>query len=105
MGTSMTEPEQGGTSDEYLYSINDSQAQQEYLGGRRADKWISFFLPHLRSGMALLDCGCGVGSITLDLAELVAPGQVVGIDLGETQLNVARQSAQQRQIQNVRFEM
>jgi SAM-dependent methyltransferase len=102
---SVTEPKQGGEFDEHLYSINDSQAQQEYLGGRRADKWISFFLPHLRPGMALLDCGCGVGSITLDLAERVAPGQVVGIDLDESQLNVARESAKQRQIQNVRFEI
>jgi ubiquinone/menaquinone biosynthesis C-methylase UbiE len=35
-----------------------------------------FFLPHLQSGMTLLDCGCGPGSLTLGLAEAVAPGQV-----------------------------
>lgn len=32
-----------------------------------------------RSGAS--DCGCGTGSITLGIAERVAPRQVVGIDL------------------------
>jgi len=29
--------------------------------------------------MTLLDCGCGEGTITVDLAAAVAPGQVVGL--------------------------
>jgi ubiquinone/menaquinone biosynthesis C-methylase UbiE len=37
-------------------------------------------LPFLRSGMTLLDCGCGPGSITLDFAEILSPGEVVGLD-------------------------
>ena len=35
--------------------------------------------------MSLLDCGCGAGSITLDLAESAAPGRVIGLDLDENQ--------------------
>jgi ubiquinone/menaquinone biosynthesis C-methylase UbiE len=30
--------------------------------------------------MRVLDVVCGLGSITLDLAERVAPGEVVGVD-------------------------
>ena len=32
--------------------------------------------------MRVLDCGCGPGSITADVAKLVAPGEVVGVEFG-----------------------
>jgi len=85
------------------YSIVDAEAQRRYIETRRAATWVGFFLPHLRPGMRVLDCGCGVGSITLDLAELVAPGQVIGIDLDPTQLDIARAMAAQRGLANVQF--
>lgn len=87
-----------------FYSIADDDAQRAYVGVRRAEEWVGFFLPHLQSGMKVLDCGCGVGSITLDLAERVSPGQVVGVDVDETQLAVARKGAAERGLTNVSFE-
>jgi len=47
---------------------------------RTAENSAGYLLPALRSGLALLDVGCGPGTITLDLARRVAPGRVVGID-------------------------
>ena len=88
---------------EEFYSLSDTEAQRAYVGVRRAAKWAGFFLPHLRPGFSVLDCGCGVGSITLDLAEQVAPGQVVGIDMDESQLAIARQGAIERRLANVSF--
>ena len=64
-----------------FYSLNNAEAQRTYVGVRRAKDWVGFFLPHLKLGFDLLDCGCGVGSITLDLAELVAPGNDIGVDM------------------------
>jgi SAM-dependent methyltransferase len=87
-----------------FYSISDAEAQQTYVGVRRAARWVGFFLPYLKPNCSVLDCGCGVGSITLDLAERVAPGSVIGIDLDEPQLEIARASAQQRGLTNVSFE-
>ena len=87
-----------------VYSISDVQAQREYVETRSAAKWVGFFLPHLRPGMSLLDCGCEVGSITLDPAGVVAPGQVVGIDTDPEQLDIARSRAQRRGVTNARFE-
>ena len=87
-----------------FYSISDAEAQQIYVGVRRAEKWVGFLLPYLKPNFAVLDCGCGVGSITLDIAELVAPGPVIGIDLDEDQLEIARAQAQQRGLTNVSFE-
>jgi len=53
----------------------------------------------------LLDVGCGPGSITLDLAGLVAPGQVVGIDIQRAQIDQARALASARGVTTVRFEV
>ena len=40
----------------------------------------AYVVPDLRPGVSVLDVGCGVGSITADIAARVAPGPVVGID-------------------------
>lgn len=87
-----------------FYSISDADAQRAYVGMRRAAEWVGFFLPYLQPGFSLLDCGCGVGSITLDLAAIVAPGRVIGIDRDESQLAIARANAAQRGLTNVSFE-
>ncbi len=49
----------------------------------------------------LLDIGCGPGTITLDLAELVAPGQTVGVDREVQPLISARAAAVERGVHNV----
>jgi SAM-dependent methyltransferase len=54
--------------------------------------------------MRVLDCGCGPGSISIDLATLVAPCEVVGIDIEPTQLDAARALAAGRQVENVQFQ-
>jgi SAM-dependent methyltransferase len=60
---------------------------------RTAANSAAYLLPHLRPGMSLLDVGCGPGTITADLADLVAPGRVVGIDTSEDVIAQAAQAA------------
>lgn len=86
------------------YAIGHGGAAVSIMSARRAEDWAAHLLPHLRPGMRLLDCGCGPGSITLDLARQVAPGEVVGIDREPTQVEQAAQAAAESGLDNVRFE-
>jgi ubiquinone/menaquinone biosynthesis C-methylase UbiE len=60
---------------------------------RTAENSAGYLLPSLRPGLDLLDVGCGPGTITVDLAALVAPGRVVGLDLSADPLAEARAAA------------
>ena len=60
---------------------------------RTAENSSAYLLPHLRAGQSLLDVGCGPGTITSDLALLVAPGETVGIDAAADVVARAREHA------------
>jgi ubiquinone/menaquinone biosynthesis C-methylase UbiE len=74
-------------------------------GVRTAADSAAYLLPHLRAGHQVLDVGCGPGTITLDLAEVVAPGAVIGIDRVEAPLESARRHAHDRGDTRTRFEV
>ena len=57
---------------------------------RTAENSAAYLIQSLRPGMALLDLGCGPGTVTADLARLVAPGQVVAVDSAEGILGLVR---------------
>jgi ubiquinone/menaquinone biosynthesis C-methylase UbiE len=87
------------------YTHGYSQEGRRLMGSRTAAYDADFFVPHLRPGMRVLDCGSGPGSITVDFATIVAPGDVVGVDIAEVQLDAARKLAAARGVGNVRFEV
>ena len=58
----------------------------------------------LKSGMRVLDIGTGAGDVAFLAADLVGPaGQVTGVDRSESALRIARQRAQERGLDMVRF--
>lgn len=103
MQSTMQQPSHDSDQDK-VYALRDISTVRQSLVGRTAAQCAAFLLHHLRPGMQLLDCGCGPGSITLDLAEIVAPAQVVGIDLDGESLDHARRLAAERNVSNARFE-
>jgi SAM-dependent methyltransferase len=60
---------------------------------RTVENSAAYLIPRLRSGVDLLDVGCGPGSITIDLARRVAPGRVVGMDASSDAIDEARTAA------------
>jgi len=75
------------------------------MGARTAEREGAFILRYLEPGMRVLDVGCGPGSITVGFAQVVAPGEVVGIDIEASQVAAAQALAVEREITNVRFEV
>ncbi|CAM4173512.1 Demethylmenaquinone methyltransferase [Mycobacterium basiliense] len=70
---------------------------------RSAQNSAAYLLGHLRPGIAVLDVGCGPGTITADIAERIAPGQVTAIELKQEILDVARTAAKARNLANITF--
>jgi SAM-dependent methyltransferase len=87
------------------YLQRGNAAFESQMALRTAADHAAYLLPHLRSGMRVLDVGCGPGSITVGLADAVAPGEVLGIDLQADQIAVARERANEAGVGNVRFEV
>jgi ubiquinone/menaquinone biosynthesis C-methylase UbiE len=86
----------------YTHGYSDEMALLH--GVRTAAEDAAFFIPHLKPGTRVLDCGSGPGSITVGFAEIVTPGEVVGVDISEAQLTRARGLADQLRLANVYFE-
>ena len=55
----------------------------------------------LRSGAGVLDVGCGTAMTTTELGRRVHPGRVVGLDLSETMLALARERIAEHGLTNV----
>jgi len=71
---------------------------------RRPDTAEMFRTAGIRPGMRCLDLGCGGGEVTFDLARLVWPtGSVVGIDMDEAMLALARLAIPAQGVSNVEF--
>lgn len=68
---------------------------------RSAQNSAAYLLPLLKPGMNLLDVGSGPGTITADLAVLVAPGRVTALEATETALDLTRQELRRRGVGNV----
>lgn len=71
---------------------------------RTAENSCAYLLAHLHAGMALLDIGCGPGTITLDLAAHLGPrSRVVGVDFAPEAIEAAKRNARQRGDQRTEF--
>ncbi|MFD9023581.1 class I SAM-dependent methyltransferase [Streptomyces parvulus] len=70
---------------------------------RTAANSAAYLLGSLRPHMKLLDVGCGPGTITADLAELVPDGHVTGLDRAPEIVERARATAAERGLGNTDF--
>jgi SAM-dependent methyltransferase len=73
------------------YTPGHSTNATAFMAARSFGGHGEFIRPYIKSGMKVLDCGCGPGTISVGLAEAVGPaGLVTGVDFGESQIEVAK---------------
>ena len=87
--------------DRYTHGHHESVLRSH--AWRTAENSAGYLLDSLQPGQELLDVGCGPGTITIDLAERVAPGRVVGIDSQSEVIARADELRQRRDRANVTF--
>ncbi|MBP2323087.1 ubiquinone/menaquinone biosynthesis C-methylase UbiE [Kibdelosporangium banguiense] len=88
-----------------IYTHGHHEAVLRSHRSRTAVNSAAYLLPHLRSGLSLLDVGSGPATITADLAEIVAPGRVTAIEPVADALAVGESYVAERNLDNVRFEI
>ncbi|SDP37861.1 Methyltransferase domain-containing protein [Actinopolyspora xinjiangensis] len=91
------------TASEQVYGQGYAESVVRSHRRRTVDDSAAYLADRLRPGQHVLDVGCGPGTITVDLAERVAPGRVVGVDPGEPVLAQARAAAATASVHNVEF--
>ena len=69
---------------------------------RTVENSAAYLIPHLHPGLALLDVGCGPGTITADLAARLSPGSVTGVDVAAA---IIEQASASHQAANLTFEI
>jgi len=94
---------QDGHNVPYTHGHHDSVLRSHRW--RTAENSAGYLLPHLAPGMSLLDVGCGPGTITSDLAALLAPGRVVGLDASVEVIEEARRAAAEQGTAGLTFEV
>jgi SAM-dependent methyltransferase len=68
----------GDQPDTYTHGHSDGVLRSHRW--RTAENSAAYVLPHIRPGVAVLDVGCGPGTISVDLAQRVAPAPMVALD-------------------------
>lgn len=95
--------------DVVLALVGVSSSEPRYTHGHhesvlRSHRWrtvsnsAGYLAPKLRSGMALLDVGSGPGTITAELAEIVAPGKVTALEANPEALELTVKEFERRGI-------
>lgn len=87
------------------YALGYRKATTDTYDRRTAENSARFLVDHLEPRMRILDIGCGPGSISCGLAELVPQGSVLGIDVSPTVLELAKSAAASKNLQNISFQI
>ena len=92
--------EQSGTPD---YTMGFGEEFLESLRRFTAQANASYLIPFLRPGLRILDFGCGPGTISVGLAGRVLPGELHGVDMEPSQIEIARSVAEAQGVTNATF--
>ena len=86
-----------------FYTPGHTANTVDFMSRRTLQSHGAFFISCLSDKSHGLDCGCGPGTITCDIAESVGAGRVVGVDVDPSQVDRACKLAASRSIENSEF--
>jgi ubiquinone/menaquinone biosynthesis C-methylase UbiE len=86
------------------YALGYGKGTTSVHDGRTAVNSARFLIDHLQPHMRILDVGCGPGSISCNLAQLVPQGSVLGVDVAPAVLEQATANAAAKELQNINFQ-
>lgn len=92
------------TSATPYYTIGFSESILQHLRRHTADTHAAHLLPHLKPGLRVLDLGCGPGTLSIGLAEAIAPGELFGVDMEQSQVDLATSIAEAGGHDNATFQ-
>lgn len=87
------------------YTPGYTKNATDFMAQRSLESHGQFFIQHLPPDCSVLDCGCGPGTMTLGIASILGPGQVIGIDFAASQIEKAKRLAAELFIENVTFQI
>ena len=82
------------TSATPYYTIGFSESILQHLRRHTVHTHAAYLLPYLKPGLRVLDLGCGPGTLSIGLAEAIAPGELYGVDMEPSQVDLARSIAE-----------
>ena len=86
------------------YIMGYSEAYLRILSSRSVANSCGYLSERLRPGFRVLDVGCGPGSISVGIAEMVGPtGELHGIDIEPSQAEMAARATRERGLGNAYF--
>lgn len=91
----------GGQREVYSHGHHESVVQSH--ARRTVHDSAGYLIDHLRPGVTVLDVGAGPGSITADIAALVAPARVIGLDRSPDVVAQAGARAARDRLENLQF--
>jgi len=86
-----------------MYVHGHHRSVLDFHRSRTAHDSAAYLLDELRPGRSVLDVGCGPGSITADIAALVAPAWVTAVEKAPAALDAARALCAERGLTKVAF--
>lgn len=90
-------------ADTYTHGHHESVLRSH--SWRTIENSAAYLEPELTSGRSMLDVGCGPGTITIEFAQRLVPGEVIGVDLSASVIDQATANAAQSDATNLTFEV